>query len=249
MAANQVSEQEIQFRKRARRRLVGAVALVLLMVTVLPMVLDDREVKTPQPDIAISIPSQEGGDFSSKIVPVAPQAENTKPQSPQVQLASPLEPKPVATPSPKVGSEVKPQAAEAASSEPKPSEPKLSEPKPIDSKAADTKPVAVKPASDDAPIKAAPSPAKPKPAAAEKSVAKKGGFTVQIGVFTETDKFKQLESKISAQGFHPSREKLDTPKGPKIRLRIGPFVSRTDAEQALGKLKSVDVPGMIVTNK
>ena len=71
MAANQLSEQEIQFRKRARRRLVGAIALVLLMVTVLPMLLDDREVKPTPQDIAITIPSQDGTGFSSRIVPAA----------------------------------------------------------------------------------------------------------------------------------------------------------------------------------
>src|SRR4051812_11475092 len=69
---NQLNDQEIQFKKRARRRLVGAVALVLLMVAILPMVLDDRTNKAPPQEIAISIPSQEGSEFTSKIVPVAP---------------------------------------------------------------------------------------------------------------------------------------------------------------------------------
>jgi len=75
MANNQPSEQEIQFRKRARRRLVGAIALVLLMVTVLPMVLDDQQTpEAPLPEVAISIPSQDGDDFTSRVVPVEPEA-------------------------------------------------------------------------------------------------------------------------------------------------------------------------------
>lgn len=78
MAAEQLNEQEIQFKKRARRRLVGAIALVLLMVTVLPMLLDDRTVKTPQQEIAITIPSQENSDFTSKVVPITPE---TQPQA------------------------------------------------------------------------------------------------------------------------------------------------------------------------
>lgn len=36
-------DQGLSFKKRARRRLVGAIALVLLMVIILPMVLEDRE--------------------------------------------------------------------------------------------------------------------------------------------------------------------------------------------------------------
>lgn len=73
MAAEQLNEQEIQFKKRARRRLVGAIALVLLMVTVLPMLLDDRSVKTPDQEISITIPSEENRDFTSKVVPLTPE--------------------------------------------------------------------------------------------------------------------------------------------------------------------------------
>src|SRR5450830_1845333 len=48
-------------KKRARRRLIGAVALVLAVVIVLPMILDSE----PRPladDIAIQIPSKDGKD-------------------------------------------------------------------------------------------------------------------------------------------------------------------------------------------
>ena len=53
--AKAISEDELQLKKRARRRLVGAVALVLLIVVFLPMILDSE----PRPlnqDIAITIP-------------------------------------------------------------------------------------------------------------------------------------------------------------------------------------------------
>ena len=53
------SEQEIQFKKRARRRLVGAVALVILMILLLPMMLEDRFAQTPKKEIDISIISQD----------------------------------------------------------------------------------------------------------------------------------------------------------------------------------------------
>lgn len=78
MPPNQMTDQELQFKKRARRRLVGAVALVLLMITVLPMILDDRAGQTPQQDIEITIPSQEGADFTSKIIPVDPETADTQ---------------------------------------------------------------------------------------------------------------------------------------------------------------------------
>ena len=60
------SDQELQFKKRARRRLVGAVALVLLMIILLPMVLEDRTAQTPKEDIVISIPSQDTQTLDNK---------------------------------------------------------------------------------------------------------------------------------------------------------------------------------------
>jgi len=77
-----IDEQEIQFRKRARRRLVGAIALVLLMVTVLPMVLDDRSANQPQQEIEISIPSQDDEEFTSSITPYVPESDEPQPALP-----------------------------------------------------------------------------------------------------------------------------------------------------------------------
>ncbi|MFN3397929.1 MAG: SPOR domain-containing protein [Sulfurimicrobium sp.] len=79
--------EEIQLRKRARRRLVGAITLVALMVAVLPMVLDD-EPKPVGQDIAIDIPSQQGNDFPLNTVkppPVQPPSPAAPPQVAPVQ--------------------------------------------------------------------------------------------------------------------------------------------------------------------
>lgn len=87
--------EEIQLRKRARRRLVGAVTLVALMVTVLPMVLDD-EPKPVGQDIAINIPSQQSADFPLKAAQPPPPV--VQPQPAPVQLedhAAPVAPAPV----------------------------------------------------------------------------------------------------------------------------------------------------------
>jgi DedD protein len=53
--AKAINDEELQLKKRARRRLVGAVALVLLIVVFLPMILDS-EPKPLNQDIAITIP-------------------------------------------------------------------------------------------------------------------------------------------------------------------------------------------------
>ncbi|MDP2962965.1 MAG: SPOR domain-containing protein [Sulfurimicrobium sp.] len=81
--------EEIQLRKRARRRLIGAITLVVLMVTVLPMVLDD-EPKPVGQDIAISIPSPQGVDAPFKAAP-APEPSSPAPSA-AVQRVVPVEP-------------------------------------------------------------------------------------------------------------------------------------------------------------
>lgn len=53
MPPDSQNEQELMLKKRARRRLVGAVALVLLMIILLPQVLQDRAVLAQQDPIKI----------------------------------------------------------------------------------------------------------------------------------------------------------------------------------------------------
>jgi len=81
------SDQELLFKKRARRRLVGAIALVLLMVILLPMLLKDRAANGPQEKITISLPNEvsttvtpnpapTSAEFDSNIVPSEPPKQN-----------------------------------------------------------------------------------------------------------------------------------------------------------------------------
>lgn len=80
MQREPASDQELNFKKRARRRLVGAIALVLLMVIVLPMLLKDRSAAGTQEKVTITLPSEqaqpEPSDFDSSIAP-----EGTPPES------------------------------------------------------------------------------------------------------------------------------------------------------------------------
>jgi len=67
--ATAIRDEELQLKKRARRLLVGAIALVLLIVVFLPMVLDS-EPKPLNQDIAINIPPIPKADISAPASPV-----------------------------------------------------------------------------------------------------------------------------------------------------------------------------------
>lgn len=93
--AKTVSEEEIQLRKRARRRLVGAVALVIAAVVILPMVLD-REPKQESQEIDIRIPSENSaGEFTPKVDPriAAPASEKPKEKPAEKPVGKKPEPK------------------------------------------------------------------------------------------------------------------------------------------------------------
>ncbi|MEO8332880.1 MAG: hypothetical protein ABI479_10650, partial [Gallionella sp.] len=65
--AKQQSDDEQNLRRKARRRLIGAFALTLAVVVILPMVLDS-EPKQSGRDIELRIPSaDDAGEFAPKI--------------------------------------------------------------------------------------------------------------------------------------------------------------------------------------
>jgi len=78
VAKTPVSDEELQLKKKARRRLVGAIVLVLLVVVFVPMFLD-REPRPQKQDMDIRIPPIPG-----------------QPQSPQPQVLPPSAPQPPA---------------------------------------------------------------------------------------------------------------------------------------------------------
>lgn len=254
MASDDLNEQSLQFKKRARRRLVGALALVLLMMIVLPLVLNDRSNTIPAEEIAISIPSQEqnagtvavatettdsathsasveqpGEDFNSKVVPVT---EQSAPKI--VEEKKTVEQK---------TAEVKPKEPSTKGTEQQASK-KQETPKQADSKTQEKLALKDKSSNKEDTVKAPAKKDEKKPAA---EVAQSATYVVQIGVFSDAENVKKLSQKLSGIGFKSRTEKIETPKGEKIRLRTGPFASKDEAESALAKMKDVGLAGMIVT--
>ena len=64
------SEEALQLKRRARRRLVGAIALVTFVVIILPLILD-KEPGPAGPPLNVQIPNQESGGFTTRVAPPA----------------------------------------------------------------------------------------------------------------------------------------------------------------------------------
>jgi DedD protein len=240
--ARNVSDEELQLKKRARRRLVGAIVLVTVVAVVLPMVLDS-EPKTVNQNINIQIPSPDAGVLTTPPTPLKqaePAATPARPESEPVAVAPAVAPKEskseaVAT-KPEVKTEVK--------AETKPQEVKA-ETK-VES-TAEAKPEPKTEAKTETKAAAKTESAKTKDSVKEPpKAATTGGFVIQVAALSDTAKARELQAKIAGSGLKAYTEVVQTSKGPVTRVRVGPFNTREAAEKARPQLQKLQLDGKVV---
>jgi DedD protein len=198
-------------KKRGRRRLIGAAAF-LVGAGVLLSLLFDHEPKPPTPELALKIPPKE------KLAEPNPAAPTAKPSQPAAAPSVTPSPEP---PAPKVVQTPEPGKTETA---------KVESPKPAAAKVDSTKAKPKKPeAADDDPIA--------KIATGKGLTAGQGGFVVQIGAFSSTEKLEAAIATAKEAGFKVITEKVKTVNGDRTRVRVGPFADKDAANNAREKLK------------
>lgn len=229
------NDQELSLKKRARRRLVGAIALVLLMVVILPMVLQDRAALSPQDAIKITMPeaSKAAVDTSASnpAITVPVEIAQVPPEVAMNDESVGQNATSVTTADDKKVNNVK-SDAESKSGESKNLATKVE-------KKSDTKESVTKLTES-----------KPSEASTETKAQQKsdGSFAIQVGVYSDAANVKQLQAKLKDGGYVSHTEKISTPKGEKIRLRVGSYPSRQAAADALVKLKDSGLTGMVISN-
>ncbi len=221
-----------QARTRARQRLVGAVVLVAAGVIGFPLLFETQPRPLPV-DTPIEIARKDGSASSAPrptpaprvtppVVPPSVVAE-TPAEAGRDVVAAASAPAAVASASP---AEAKPTPALPV--EPKP-EPKPATPKP-EAKPADSARAQALLEGKDA-----------KPAAAE------GRFVVQVGAFAEVTAAREARQKVEKLGLKTYTQVVETSSGKRIRVRVGPFASRGEADKAADKIKSAGLPSAVYT--
>ncbi|MEO7887737.1 MAG: SPOR domain-containing protein [Polaromonas sp.] len=240
-------------RKRAKHRLIGSAVLVLAGVVGFPLLFDTQ----PRP-IPVDIPIEIPGKASVKplVVPASPNTpvaasapKATDKPAEKVAADASLAPKEeiLATkPAPALAAPAPPAIKNEAKPEAKPeTKPEVKPPvKP------ESKPAAKPPVSDDATRAAAllnggavaPA-AKPATAAAEAE----GRFVVQVGAFADVAKAREARLKVEKAGMKTYTQVAETKDGKRIRVRVGPFASKAEADKAATKIKALDLPAAILT--
>ncbi len=199
--AKAISSEELQLKKRARRRLVGAIALVLVVVIFLPMVLDN-EPKPVSENIAINIPPPPDA------TELADETDGASAEAPSAASSGPLRFKPV---------------EQASDSEPRAEEDR----EPGASTPPQQKPAAVKPPVESKPV-----------TTASPSTSSDTGFVVQLGAFSDGNNAERLAKTVRENRFDVYTEAVTTSSGKRTRVRVGPYPTRADAEQARDRLKA-----------
>lgn len=224
-------DQELLLKKRARRRLVGAIALVILLMIVLPLVLKDR-VKTTSIEHA-KIVMNEGADLDA----LPPSFENTTDMS---QVATSKEESYVSNDQPQAMVNEQNNQDNAVTNE-------VQSVLPTTSSSSDDL-IANKVAELERKQSAEQSTPNNNKASASLKPTSEGeaaGYTIQVGAFSDLNNMKQTQANLAKAGFVTATEKVTTPKGDSIRLMAGNYSTRESANEALLKLKSIGIEGII----
>jgi len=78
------------------------------------------------------------------------------------------------------------------------------------------------------------------------AVQKEDRFVIQVGAYSDEQKVKEIREKLEKAGLHTYTQVVEK-DGRKIRIRIGPFTSKEDANRQLQKVKSLNLQPNLLT--
>jgi len=234
-------------RKRARHRLIGAAALVLLGVVGFPMLFDSQ----PRPvavDIAIDIPDKakaaplSAAPASAASAADAVPAPQTAPTPSAAEpAASAVKPTAVVPPAPAVAkAEPKVEAKPEVKVEPKP-EPKAT---PKADVKADSK-AAAKP--DEKTATSGKAQALLDGKDPTKAAAAAPRYAVQVGAFADAKKAQEVRAKLEKAGIKTYTQVVTTADGKRTRVRVGPWESKSEADKTAEKIKKLNLSAAVLT--
>ena len=259
-------------RARAKHRLLGVSVLGLVGMVCFSLLFDTQPRPIPV-DVAIVIPDRDKAptlsaspDASSQEASVVLPSGKTggggdrlREGDEEVIGGSMRAVKPVDAPTVPVVPAPKPAAATPAPKPPapvvppKPPVPPTPAVKPAETKPAESKPAApASPAASDPLAEAARAQAllegKPVPAPVPRPEKADGQrFIVQVGAYSEDVRAQQVRNQLERAGLKTYTHVAETAEGRRIRVRLGPFTTRADADKAAAKAKALGVSPAILT--
>lgn len=235
-------------KRRARRRLIGAIALVLAAIIGLPMIFDS-EPKPFSDEIAIQIPARDA-PVTRQSAPSLPPLELSPPtnrvvEKPSAPIApdAPIVPK-IDTPAPVV----KNNAAEPVQAEKEVKK----EVAPKESSKENTKEITKDKVKDKANDKSN-NKASNKTESTKQSDSKNTKsnrdlpirYVLQVAAVENKSKADDMQEKLKKAGIKSYTQKIPTSAGDRIRIRVGPFVNKEEAEKMRARLRKLGLNGSL----
>src|ERR1035437_118156 len=217
------TESVEEMRRRAKHRLLGAAVLVLLGVVGFPLLFD----KQPRPipvDIVIEIPDKNKVKPLNSPAPVLPAASATASAGlSQVEEKVAETPIPASSQETKAVTELEPKAAEKLTENPGEKAPlRVNEAAKVQALLEDRDP-------------------------AKKLDASTGRYVVQVGAFTDATRAHEVRLKVEHAGLKTYTQVAETKDGRRIRVRVGPFTAKAEADKAVEQIKKLNLPAAILT--
>lgn len=242
-----------QARTRARQRLIGAVVLLAVGIIGFPLVFETQPRPIPV-DVPIEIPRRDALPPLTVPPPRAPAAHPAQPASdvgaaaassgsaampsPTARVSSPAHGSDgvISESSADAGRDVTPPAHSAA----RPSSgAEASHRAPTPALASASAPPSTRSADGER--------ARALLEGRAASSADEQRFVVQVGAFADAEAARETRKNVEKLGFKTYTQVAQTPAGSRIRVRVGPFASRGEAEAALAKTKAAGLSAVLLT--
>lgn len=241
-------------RARARRRLIGAAVLLGVGVIGFPILFEsqprpipvDIPIEIPRKDAAPSLPlppprmasaaAATAARVSSGVITQnkADEAQRTPPPTaaaPAVALAAKPEASAKPAPAPKADDGARARALlDGAPMASKGAEGKPAESKVAQAQVAPAQPAAASPADE-----------------ANKSDSAAARFVVQVGAYSASSSARDMRQRVEKLGLKAYTQEVEVGGAKRIRVRVGPFNARNDAEKAADSLKAAGLPAAVLT--
>lgn len=207
-------------------RLIGAAVLIALAVIFLPMLVDGPEPQGGTSSVPLDIPKPPERNFETRELPLTPAAPATAPTTP---AETPVSDDPNRVATVDVPYTPREDAAPEADVAPAP--------------AAQTAPPATTPV-----VATPPATTAPAPAATPVAASPDGRYAVNLGSYANLANARALIASMKAAGLPAYGDDVQSAGNPALRVRLGPFAQRGEAESArLNALRvRKDLPSSVV---
>ncbi len=245
--ADTAQDPTLPQKKRARRRVVGAAVLCLGLAVGLPFLFDAEPKKSTQSAEPVPIHVTVAKPAANPTLPASTNSVPNPASAPApasasadssvaIPMASPVPPV-VATPppaEPDVKAEAKPAVKPGTTTPPIPST--------VTELIAQGDKKKLEKQKADAAAKAA----KSVPDTAGAAAPTKGKYLVQIGAFGSANGADEQSKRATALGLKAFTEEISTNAGKRIRVRVGPFANKEQADKARETLKAGGIDSALI---